>query len=114
MGKGLGNGGLTINQLLSNGYEAIFVGIGKLTYLNGNYAIHCLLVGLPNPKVASIFNGLAPSNGFYTSKDFLPLVCSASKPGELYIPMWNMPLYGKCGFMINYMSTNSKIISYMI
>lgn len=44
----------------------------------------CFLVfpGLPDPKVAPIFSGLTVDNGFYTSKDFLPIVCKASKPGE--------------------------------
>ena len=37
--------------------------------------------GLPDPKVAPIFSGLTVDNGFYTSKDFLPIVCMASKPG---------------------------------
>ena len=45
------------------------------------YAYFC--TGLPNPKFATIFDGLTISNGFYTSKDFLPLVCSASKPGRI-------------------------------
>jgi dihydropyrimidine dehydrogenase (NADP+) len=29
----------------------------------------------------AIFNGLTPAEGFYTSKNFLPLVSMASKPG---------------------------------
>ncbi|KAI8894117.1 hypothetical protein BC833DRAFT_606063 [Globomyces pollinis-pini] len=53
----------TINKLKEQGYASIFVGIG-----------------LPNPKTSSIFKSLTPSNGFYTSKDFLPLVSKASKP----------------------------------
>ena len=52
--------------LLSEGYEAVFVGIG-----------------LPDPKVAPIFEGLTKQQGFFTSKDFLPVVAKASKPGEL-------------------------------
>lgn len=44
------------------GFEAIFLGIGK-----------------PDPKIVDIFWGLSESNGFYTSKDFLPLVSRASK-----------------------------------
>ena len=59
-----GEDGLTVQGLLSNGYEAVFVGIG-----------------LPDPKVVPMFQGLTITNGFYTSKDFLPVVCSASKPG---------------------------------
>ena len=51
--------------LLEDGYEAIFLGIG-----------------LPEPKVVPIFDGLSVEQGFYTSKNFLPLVAQASKPGE--------------------------------
>ena len=65
-GRGLGGeGGLTIRGLLTEGYEAVFLGIG-----------------LPDPKVAPIFEGLTTEQGFFTSKDFLPAVCKASKPGE--------------------------------
>jgi dihydropyrimidine dehydrogenase (NADP+) len=65
LGRGLGGeGGVTIQGLLSEGYEAVFIGIG-----------------LPDPKVAPIFKGLTPQHGFFTSKDFLPDVCKASKPG---------------------------------
>lgn len=65
-GRGLGGeGGLTIRGLLTEGYEAVFLGIG-----------------LPDPKVAPIFEGLTTEQGFFTSKDFLPVVCKASKPGE--------------------------------
>ena len=66
LGRGLGGvGGVTVKGLLSEGYEAVFVGIG-----------------LPDPKVAPMFEGLTPQQGFYTSKDFLPVVCMASKPGQ--------------------------------
>ena len=51
--------------LLADGYEAIFIGIG-----------------LPEPKVVPTFEGLTSENGFYTSKDFLPVVAMASKPGN--------------------------------
>ena len=51
--------------LLEDGYEAIFLGIG-----------------LPEPKVVPIFDGLSVEQGFYTSKNFLPLIAQASKPGE--------------------------------
>ena len=36
---------------------------------------------MPNPNYNPIFNGLGNSNGFYTSKDFLPVVSKASKSG---------------------------------
>ena len=51
--------------LLREGYEAIFLGIG-----------------LPEPKIIPIFDGLTPEQGFYTSKNFLPLVAQSSKPGK--------------------------------
>ena len=37
--------------------------------------------GLPNPNRDRIFDGLSESNGFYTSKTFLPKVSTASKAG---------------------------------
>jgi len=64
-GKALSvNGGLTISSLKESGYEAIFVGIG-----------------LPQPKLIPPFEGLTKSHGFWTSKDFLPIVSKGSKPG---------------------------------
>ena len=62
-GKALGPD-MTVASLQADGNEAIFIGIG-----------------LPNPKVAPVFEGLSQAMGFYTSKDFLPLVSKASKPG---------------------------------
>ena len=38
-------------------------------------------IGMPDPKRIPMFEGLTKEQGFYTSKDFLPLVSSASKPG---------------------------------
>ena len=70
MGHGLGSGGekgLTVQRLCKADYEAIFVGIG-----------------LPDSKVAPIFEGLTVDNGFYASKDFLPVVSMGSKPGECW------------------------------
>ncbi|XP_068159079.1 dihydropyrimidine dehydrogenase [NADP(+)] [Drosophila tropicalis] len=55
---------LTIKGLLSSGHDAVFVGIG-----------------LPEPKINPIFAGLDVNKGFYTSKNFLPLVADGSKPG---------------------------------
>ncbi|XP_017094650.2 dihydropyrimidine dehydrogenase [NADP(+)] [Drosophila bipectinata] len=63
-GRSLSTKDLTIQGLLSKGYDAVFVGIG-----------------LPEPKLNPIFKGLSASNGFYTSKNFLPLVSEGSKPG---------------------------------
>lgn len=62
-GKSLGRD-FSIESLRGSGYEAIFLGIG-----------------LPSPKRLAMFDGLESINGFYTSKDFLPLVSKASKPG---------------------------------
>uniref|UniRef100_A0A915JSN0 Dihydrothymine dehydrogenase n=1 Tax=Romanomermis culicivorax TaxID=13658 RepID=A0A915JSN0_ROMCU len=56
--------GLTLEKLRSQGYAAVFVGIGN-----------------PEPKMDPMFKGLTPEKGFYTSKNFLPLVSRASKPG---------------------------------
>jgi len=56
--------GLTIQSLKDDGYKAIFAGIG-----------------LPQPKQFHVFEGLTVQNGFYTSKDFLPIVSGGSKPG---------------------------------
>uniref|UniRef100_A0A8C4UTX8 Dihydropyrimidine dehydrogenase [NADP(+)] n=1 Tax=Falco tinnunculus TaxID=100819 RepID=A0A8C4UTX8_FALTI len=62
--KGLAMGGMTLRTLKEDGYEVVFIGIG-----------------LPEPNRDSIFQGLRMDQGFYTSKDFLPLVAMASKPG---------------------------------
>lgn len=56
------NGSKDQPQIPVDGFRAVFIGIGK-----------------PQPKVVSIFKGLNQLNGFYTSKDFLPLVSRASK-----------------------------------
>lgn len=59
-------GGLTVNSLLNElGYKAVFLGIG-----------------LPNPNVDPIFKDLSTNEGFYTSKNFLPLVSRSSKAGN--------------------------------
>ncbi|XP_036441571.1 dihydropyrimidine dehydrogenase a, tandem duplicate 1 [Colossoma macropomum] len=62
--KGLGQDGMTLLSLKEEGYKAIFIGIG-----------------LPQANRHRIFEGLSMEQGFYTSKDFLPLVAKASKPG---------------------------------
>ncbi|XP_055341631.1 dihydropyrimidine dehydrogenase [NADP(+)]-like [Paramacrobiotus metropolitanus] len=63
-GAGIGFDGLSIASLRKDGYDSIFVGIG-----------------LPEPKRDPMFHDLAPENGFYTSKEFLPAVSASSKPG---------------------------------
>lgn len=53
--------------------------------------VQCLMIntdsfcplGLPQPKLSPIFDGLNIHSGFYTSKDFLPIVSTASKAGKL-------------------------------
>ena len=73
---------VSVNSLRSIGYKAIFIGIG-----------------LPQAKRLPIFDGLSAANGFYTSKEFLPLVSKASKPG----------LIGSCGSCSkNSMSSNIR------
>lgn len=62
-------------RLISDGYKAIFIGIG-----------------LPEANVAPIFSNLTKDMGFYTSKSFLPAVSEASKAGKfgiLYTPFIN-------------------------
>ncbi|KAK3092130.1 hypothetical protein FSP39_025414, partial [Pinctada imbricata] len=63
-GRALSSKDLTVNKLKEQGYEAVFLGIG-----------------LPDPKKIPIFKELTESQGFFTSKDFLPKVASASKAG---------------------------------
>lgn len=40
-------------------------------------------LGLPQAKVAPQFKDLTVEKGFYTSKDFLPLVSMGSKAGKV-------------------------------
>ncbi|XP_029393420.1 dihydropyrimidine dehydrogenase [NADP(+)] [Mus pahari] len=63
-GKSLSTDEMTLSSLKENGYKAAFIGIG-----------------LPEPKKDHIFQGLTQVQGFYTSKDFLPLVAKSSKTG---------------------------------
>lgn len=62
--KGLGADGRNLLAMKKDGYAAVFVGIG-----------------LPQPKIIPVFKGLSLQQGYYSSKDFLPLVAKASKPG---------------------------------
>ncbi|KAK0134539.1 Dihydropyrimidine dehydrogenase [NADP(+)] [Merluccius polli] len=62
--KGLGVDGLTLKSLKEEGFKAVFIGIG-----------------LPQANRAEIFQELTMEEGFFTSKDFLPMVAAASKPG---------------------------------
>ncbi|XP_048482969.1 dihydropyrimidine dehydrogenase [NADP(+)] isoform X3 [Plutella xylostella] len=63
-GRKLSTSDITVDGLLKSGHSAVFVG-----------------VGLPEPKSVPIFKGLTQDMGFYTSKDFLPLVSKGSKKG---------------------------------
>ncbi|XP_077579863.1 dihydropyrimidine dehydrogenase [NADP(+)] isoform X2 [Stigmatopora nigra] len=62
--KGLGMDGMTLTSLRKDGFKAVFIGIG-----------------LPQANRAKIFQGLSMDQGFFTSKDFLPMVATASKKG---------------------------------
>ncbi|XP_042353544.1 dihydropyrimidine dehydrogenase [NADP(+)] [Plectropomus leopardus] len=62
--KGLGVNGMTLTSLKEEGFKAVFIGIG-----------------LPQANRAKIFQDLTMDQGFFTSKDFLPMVASASKKG---------------------------------
>mmetsp|Transcript_6326 Transcript_6326/g.15276 ORF Transcript_6326/g.15276 Transcript_6326/m.15276 type:complete len:1067 (-) Transcript_6326:435-3635(-) len=53
----------TVESLKKDGFESVFVGIGH-----------------PTAKVTKEFQGLSMKQGFYTSKDFLPLASIATKP----------------------------------
>lgn len=63
-GRSLHKDDLTLERVREAGAKAVFVGIG-----------------MPEPKKEKIFHSLDQSMGFFTSKDFLPLVAKASKPG---------------------------------
>ncbi|XP_058819124.1 dihydropyrimidine dehydrogenase [NADP(+)] [Topomyia yanbarensis] len=63
-GRALSTKDITVQGLLDAGNDAVFLGIG-----------------LPQPKIDKVFSGLTKEQGFYTSKDFLPLVSDGSKPG---------------------------------
>lgn len=63
-GRKLSSQDITVDGLMKDGNAAVFLGIG-----------------LPEPKLVPIFKGLNQEMGFYTSKDFLPLVSKGSKRG---------------------------------
>ncbi|KAL3320770.1 hypothetical protein Ciccas_000541, partial [Cichlidogyrus casuarinus] len=54
---------LTIAKLRKMGYKAMFLGFG-----------------MPDPRRAPVFEGLTQEQGYFTSKEFLPMVSEASKP----------------------------------
>lgn len=66
--------------------ENLLEGSGKLATLQGDsiprkqgFKIVFLGFGKPQPKIIGIFEKLKQNHGFYTSKDFLPVVARASK-----------------------------------
>lgn len=59
----------TVESLRKDGYEGVFLGIG-----------------LPEAKRLPLFEGLTAEQGYYSSKDFLPLVSKASKKGMCACP----------------------------
>uniref|UniRef100_UPI001939D4E7 dihydropyrimidine dehydrogenase [NADP(+)]-like n=1 Tax=Styela clava TaxID=7725 RepID=UPI001939D4E7 len=63
-GKALEAGEITLKSLKKDNYTSVFVGIG-----------------LPEPKKIPVFKDLTRDNGYYSSKEFLPLVARGSKPG---------------------------------
>lgn len=63
-GRSLSTKDITVQGLIDSGVDGIFLGIG-----------------LPEPTINPIFKGLTVDHGFYTSKNFLPIVASGSKPG---------------------------------
>ncbi|VDL69277.1 unnamed protein product [Nippostrongylus brasiliensis] len=63
-GRALHKNDLTLEKLKEDGAKAVFIGIG-----------------MPDAKKIDVFDGLTISQGFYTSKDFLPMVAAASKQG---------------------------------
>ena len=63
MGKALGKD-FTIQSLKDDGAASVLIACG-----------------LPQPMRESVFDGLEPKHGFWTSKDFLPKVAAGSKSG---------------------------------
>jgi dihydropyrimidine dehydrogenase (NADP+) len=76
-GRSLGLQDITLKGLKEQGFEGVFVGIG-----------------LPHAKKIPIFQKLDQTMGFYTSKDFLPKVSAASKPGMCKCKSSLPSLYG--------------------
>jgi len=63
-GRSLSVKDLTLENMKSDGFGAVFIGIGN-----------------PEPKTIPIFDDLTENDGYYTSKSFLPKVAKASKAG---------------------------------
>jgi dihydropyrimidine dehydrogenase (NADP+) len=73
---------LTLEKLRNDGFRAVFIGIGNYRKRLLFYILQFVhYLGLPEPKKSPIFKELTAKEGFYTSKEFLPLVSEASKQG---------------------------------
>lgn len=77
-GRALSKDDITLQKLKTEGYDAVFCGIG-----------------LPDPKKIPIFEGLTEAMGFFTSKDFLPVVSASSKAGMCACKSQLPQMYGK-------------------
>ncbi|CAG9804575.1 unnamed protein product [Chironomus riparius] len=73
-GRSLSTKDITVQKLIDDGNDAVFLGIG-----------------LPQAKIAPVFEGLSEANGFFTSKDFLPRVADGSKRGMCSCKASNLP-----------------------
>jgi dihydropyrimidine dehydrogenase (NADP+) len=84
-GKELGTNGFTVESLRKDGYllEHYSFSLSPRSSLFDlySYAAIFLGIGMPKAKVDRVFEKLTTKEGFYTSKDFLPQVSAASKPG---------------------------------
>ncbi len=84
-GKPLHKTGMTLKSLKESGYKAVFIGIGTSitgwTIGENLPFVYDVISGMPEAKRIPVFEGLTEEMGFFTSKDFLPQVTKASKPG---------------------------------
>ncbi len=75
---------MTLESLRKEGFEAVFIGIGEFApILSEMLSLHFTgtILGHPQPIQHPLFKNLTEEMGFLTSKDFLPKVARASKPG---------------------------------
>uniref|UniRef100_A0A0K0DYG4 Dihydropyrimidine dehydrogenase [NADP(+)] n=1 Tax=Strongyloides stercoralis TaxID=6248 RepID=A0A0K0DYG4_STRER len=76
-GRYLHSSDLTVSNIKEKlGAKALFIGIG-----------------MPEAKRIPIFEGLTIENGFYTSKDYLPIVAKGSKPGMCTCSSSSLPSF---------------------
>ena len=67
--------------MLTRGATRVAGGLRDLSGVTGAACSVLVAIGLPEPQRHKAFDGLSPKHGFWTSKDFLPQVAKASKPG---------------------------------